>query len=85
MAIPDKGEFPVAVEETIITVVPAIELPGKTTEFLLLSFWESPSSLEVLTGPDVDGALPRELINQLPIVKSYEVIACHLPDKGHRS
>ena len=55
------------------------------TEFLLLSFWESPSSLEVLTGPDVDGALPRELINQSPIVKNYEVIACHLPDKGHRS
>ena len=53
------------------------------TEFLLLSFWESASSLEALTGPDVDGALPRELINQSPIVKNYEVIAYHLLDKSH--
>ena len=57
---------------------------GDHTEFLLLSFWESASSLEVLTGPDVDGALPREMINQSPIVKNYEVISCHLFDKGHR-
>ena len=53
------------------------------TEFLLLSFWESASSLEALTGPDVDGALPRELINQSSIVKNYEVIAYHLLDKSH--
>lgn len=53
------------------------------TEFLLLSFWESASSLEALTGPDVDGALPRDLINQSPIVKNYEVIAYHLLDKSH--
>jgi len=57
---------------------------GDHTEFLLLSFWESASSLEALTGPDVDGALPRELINQSPIVKNYEVISYHLLDKGHR-
>ena len=57
---------------------------GDHTEFLLLSFWESASSLEVLTGPDVDGALPREMINQSPIVKNYEVISYHLFDKGHR-
>jgi len=54
------------------------------TEFLLLSFWESASYLEALTGPDVDGALPRELINLSPIVKNYEVVAYQMFDGGHR-
>jgi hypothetical protein len=54
------------------------------TEFLLLSFWESASSLEALMGPDVDGALPRELINQSPVVKNYEVVTYRLLDEGHR-
>jgi quinol monooxygenase YgiN len=34
-----------------------------STEFLLLSLWESASLLESLTGPDVEGAMARELIN----------------------
>jgi heme-degrading monooxygenase HmoA len=50
------------------------------TEFLLLSLWESASSLESLTGPDVDGAMARELINPSPIVKNYEVLVTHLPN-----
>jgi hypothetical protein len=52
--------------------------PG-CTEFLLLSLWESASFLEVLTGPDVDGAMARELINPSPVVKSYEVVVADLP------
>jgi hypothetical protein len=48
------------------------------TEFLLLSFWESASFLESLIGPDVDGAMARELINPSPMVKNYEVVVTHL-------
>ena len=51
-------------------------------EFLLLSFWESETSLEALTGPDVEGALTRELTNPLPIVKNYEVVEYHPTDEG---
>ena len=47
------------------------------TEFLLVSFWESASHLEALTGPDIEGALARELISHSPIVKNYEVVAYH--------
>jgi hypothetical protein len=50
------------------------------TEFLLLSFWESASSLEALTGPETDGALGSELINPSPVVKNYEVLISHLPN-----
>src|SRR5260370_224125 len=50
------------------------------TEFLLLSLWESVSFLESLTGPDVDGAMVRELINPSPAVKNYEVLIIHLPN-----
>jgi len=49
------------------------------TEFLLLSLWESVSFLESLTGPDVEGAMTRELINPSPMVKNYEVLVTHLP------
>jgi len=52
------------------------------TELLLLSFWESASSLEDLTGPEVVRALTRELINPSPILKNYEVVVCHLLNKG---
>lgn len=52
------------------------------TEFLLVSFWESASYLEALTGPDIDGALARELISHSPIVKNYEVVAHHLLADG---
>ena len=55
---------------------------GDHSEFLLLSFWDSTSSLEALTGPDVDCPLPRELINPSPIVKNYQVVVYHLPDEG---
>ena len=51
------------------------------TEFLLLSFWESASSLEALTGPEIDGALGSELINPSPVVKNYEVVLAHLPNR----
>ena len=51
------------------------------TEFLLLSLWESVSFLESLTGPDVDGAMARELINPSPMVKNYEVLLAHLPNR----
>src|SRR6266403_1058170 len=47
------------------------------TEFLLMSLWESASSLESLTGPDVEGALAKELINPSPMVKNYEVLVAH--------
>ncbi len=50
------------------------------TEFLFLSLWESASSLESLTGPDVDGATARELINPSPVVKNYEVVVAQLPN-----
>ena len=53
------------------------------TELLLLSFWESASSLEDLTGPEVVRALTRELINPSPILKNYEVIEYHAPEEGH--
>jgi len=49
------------------------------TEFLLLSFWESTSFLESLTGPDAEGAFAKELINPSPMVKNYEVLVTHLP------
>src|SRR5713226_9362334 len=49
------------------------------TEFLLLSLWESGFFVESLTGPDVDGAMARELINPSPMVKNYEVLVVHLP------
>ena len=52
------------------------------TEFLLLSFWESASSLEALTGPEVVRALARELISPSPIVKNYEVVVHALLDGG---
>jgi len=52
------------------------------TEFLLLSFWESASSLEALTGPEVVRALGRELISPSPIVKNYEVVVYHLLEEG---
>src|SRR5713226_291102 len=48
------------------------------TEFLLLSLWESVSFLESLTGPDVDGAIAKELINPSPMVKNYEVVVSSL-------
>lgn len=51
------------------------------TEFLLLSFWESASSLESLTGPDIEAALAKELINPSPMVKNYEVLLAHLPNQ----
>ena len=54
---------------------------GDHTEFLLLSFWDSASSLEALTGPDPDGALGRELINPFPMVKNFEAVISHLPDQ----
>src|SRR5258707_14312054 len=47
------------------------------TEFWLSSLWESVSFLESLTGPDVEGAMARELINPSPIVKNYEVLVSH--------
>ena len=50
------------------------------TEFLLLSLWESASFLESLTGPEVDGAMARELMNPSPVVKNYEVLVTHLPN-----
>ncbi len=50
------------------------------TEFLLLSLWESASFLESLTGPDVDGAMAKELMNPSPVVKNYEVLVTHLPN-----
>jgi hypothetical protein len=55
------------------------------TEFLLLSLWESASFLESLTGPDVEGALAKELINPSPMVKNYEVVVSTLPpaDPNH--
>jgi heme-degrading monooxygenase HmoA len=55
------------------------------TEFLLLSLWESASFLESLTGPDVDGAMARELINPSPTVKNYEVVVSTLAaaDQNH--
>lgn len=52
------------------------------TEFLLLSFWESAFSVEALTGLDVEGALPEELVNPFPMVKNFEVVMYHLPDEG---
>ena len=52
------------------------------TEFLLVSFWESAFHLEALTGPEIDGALAKELISHSPIVKNYEVVAYHLPLDG---
>jgi|SRR6266403_1706261 len=51
------------------------------TEFLLLSFWESASSLEALTGPEIDGALGSELINPSTVIKNYEVVVAHLPNR----
>ncbi len=51
------------------------------TEFLLLSLWESASFLQNLTGPDVDGAIARELINPSPAVKNYEVLVSDLRDQ----
>jgi len=50
------------------------------TEFLLLSFWQSASSLEFLTGPDMDGAFGREQIKPFPIpmIKNFEVVISHL-------
>jgi len=50
------------------------------TEFLLLSLWESASLLESLTGPDIEGAIARELVNPSPMVKNYEVLVAHLPN-----
>ena len=50
------------------------------TEFLVLSLWEPVSFLESLTGPDVEGAVARELINPSPMVKNYEVVVAHLPN-----
>ena len=49
-----------------------------STEFLLLSLWESASFLESLTGPDAEGALAKELINPSPMVKNYEVVVSTL-------
>jgi len=50
------------------------------TEFLLLSLWESASFLESLTGPDIEAALAKELINPSPVVKNYEILVTHLPN-----
>ena len=44
------------------------------TEYLLLSFWESASFLESLTGPDIDAVMAMELINPSPMMKNYEVV-----------
>jgi len=49
-------------------------------EFLLLSLWESASFLESLTGPDIEAALAKELINPSPVVKNYEILVTHLPN-----
>jgi len=49
------------------------------TEFLLFSLWESASFLESLTGPDVDGAIAKKLINPSPTVKNYEVLVTDFP------
>ncbi len=51
------------------------------TEFLLLSLWESASFLESLTGPDIEASLAKELINPSPMVKNYEVVVAHLPNR----
>ena len=51
------------------------------SEFLLLSLWESASFLESLTGRDVDGAMAKELINPSPMVKNYDVVVAHLPNR----
>ena len=51
------------------------------TEFLLFSLWESASFLESLTGPDIEAALGKELINPSPMVKNYEVLLAHLPSQ----
>jgi quinol monooxygenase YgiN len=50
------------------------------TEFLLLSLWESACFLESLTGPDVEAAMARELMNPSPVVKNYEVVVTDLPN-----
>ena len=55
-----------------------------STEFLLLSLWESASSLESLTGPNVEGALAKELINPSPMVKNYEVVVTDPPIVGKK-
>lgn len=51
------------------------------TELLLLSLWESASFLESLTGPDIEAALAKELMNPSPMVKNYEVLLGDLPNK----
>jgi len=53
--------------------------PGTAShpEFGVLSFLESVSVLEVLTGPDVDGAVARELIHPWAVV-NCEVVVSHL-------
>lgn len=50
------------------------------TEFLLLSLWESASFRESVTGPDIEAALAKELINPSPMVKNYEVLVTDLPN-----
>jgi len=57
-------------------------LCGDNTEFLLLSFWHSASSLEALTEPDVVRALRQELANHSPGTKNYEVVEYHPLDEG---
>src|SRR5260370_41437044 len=52
------------------------------TELLLLSFWESTSFLESLTGPDIEAALAKESINPSPMVRNYEVLLANLPNHG---
>lgn len=51
-------------------------------ELLLVSFWESASCLEALTGPDIDGALAKELISHSAMVKNYEIVTYHLLADG---
>lgn len=44
------------------------------TEFLVLALWESLLALKVLTGPDTERAITRELLNPRPTVENYEVV-----------
>jgi hypothetical protein len=47
-------------------------------EFLALSLWESLDALKTLTGPDIDKATGKELLNPAPMVKNYEVVVSAL-------
>jgi len=55
---------------------------GDNTEFLLLSFWHSATSLDALTEPDVVRVLRQELTNHSPAIKNYEIVEYNPPDEG---